>query len=186
MSIIILIKRKPYKPITLVLFCALVFFVLSYLRINNPFDKSTFGLFNKTSAEAFLYSDNQNIENRQIEIFSINKESVVKKAPLSPVIQNEAVKYLNSITGLYVKVKALPDKGYIIRIPLEPPLKIKTEWLDDLVDEVFVIFPGDKALPYLLILDDKNRPYFYTFEENTEILLKELNFTDILPVTPDS
>lgn len=186
MNTIILIKRKPFKIITLVLIFSLVFLVFNYIRINNSFDNIRFGLLGKTSAEAFLYSDKDNTANRQIEIFSINKESVVKKAPLSPVIKNEAVKYLNSITGLYVKVKALPDKGYIIKIPLEPPVKIQTEWLDDLVHEIFVIFPEDKTPPYLLILDDNNRPYFYTFDESTEILLKELKFTDILPLASDS
>jgi len=154
-----------------------------YLRVIEPSDRNNFGLSTKISAQAFLISDSRNEESRQIEIFSINKGIVIKKAPSSVVIQNEVIKYLNRITGLYVKVKALPDKGYIIKVPIEPPLKIQTEWLDNLVSDVFIIFPDDKTSPYLLILDDKNRPYFYTFDSSTEMLLKELNLTDILSVT---
>lgn len=80
---------------------------------------------------------------------------------------------------MYVEAKAFPDKGYIIRVPFEPSVKIQSQWLKDygmnLVDEVFILFP-EQGRPYLLVLDEKQRPLFYYFEGNTDVLLEKLNF----------
>lgn len=134
----------------------------------------------KTNLITFLVSSNIRVqENLNIEIFDISKGSVIKKIHSNQILQSEVEKYLKGITGLYVKVKAIPDKGYIIKIPLEPSVKVQNQWLIDYdinsVDEVFIIFP-EQETPYLLVLDNKDRPLFYTFEGNTNELLKNLNF----------
>jgi len=118
-------------------------------------------------------------EYKDVEIFDISKGEVIKTIQSNPVIQKEAEKYLKSITGMYAKVKAFPESGYIIRVPLEPPVKVQGQWLTnygiDSVDEVFILFPG-QGTPYLLVLDERSRPLFYNFEGNTDVLLKILDF----------
>lgn len=111
---------------------------------------------------------------KDVEIFDINEGKVIKKIKSNPSIQKEAGNFLKGITGMYAKVKAIPDKGYIARVPLRPPVMIKNQWLNDLVKEVFVIFPENEK-PYLLILDDKLRPLFYNFKGNTDEFLKILD-----------
>jgi len=80
---------------------------------------------------------------------------------------------------LYAAVKAFPDNGYIIRIPVVPPIQVQNPWLNDYniysVDQVFILLP-EQGDPYLLVLDNKLRPYFYYFNGNVEALLKDLDF----------
>ena len=122
------------------------------------------------SMEAQIQSD------KQIEIFDINNGCVIKRISPNITIQKEVENYLNGITGMYPKVKAFPDRGYIIRIPLKPSVNVENLWLDDLVDEVFIMFP-EQEKPYMLILDDEKRPLFYNFEGNIDALLKYLDFS---------
>ncbi len=118
-------------------------------------------------------------ESKNIEIFDITKGEVIKKVQPSTSIQILANGYLNGITGIYVKVKAFPDKGYIVRIPLNPPIKVQTPLLTDYsinsVDEVFILFP-EQGNPFLLVLDKKYRPFFYNFEGDVNALLEQLDF----------
>lgn len=113
--------------------------------------------------------------NQQIQIFDINKGKVIKNVQMNTDLQHEVEKFLEGITGVYVKYNPIPTKGFMIRIPLEPNIMVRNQWFDDLVDEVTIIFP-DQENPYLMVFDDENRPYFLTFEGNTVKLLGLLNF----------
>ena len=124
----------------------------------------------------FLSSKNLTASlHKNVEIFDVSKGSVVRSAIPSKKLQNEVEKYLSGITGMYVKVKAFPDSGYMIRVPLDPPIKVQNQWLSASVDQAIVIFPQDKV-PYLLVLDEKSRPLFFTFQNDTTELLDLLNF----------
>lgn len=140
--------------------------------ISNQFYQANIITFVTTTQE----SDNPS---KTIEIFDVVKGEVVKRVEANLEIQEIAGSYLNEITGMYVKVKAFPDKGYIIRIPLKPPVKVQSHWLKDFniktVDEVFVLFPKEGA-PYLMVLDEKARPIFYNFKGNIDVLIKKLDF----------
>lgn len=135
-------------------------------------------------SQAFPAAASGNLEpgyavHANVEIFDVKQGSVIRQLESSPDIQREAKKFLEEIDGMYVKVKAFPEEGYIVRIPLEPPANIQNEWLNALVNEVFVIFPGDENAPYLLVLDGKGRPYFYTFHGKVDTLLEKLNFNPV-------
>lgn len=110
-----------------------------------------------------------------IEIFDINQGKVVKTAESSPAIQKEVKSYLEGITGIYGKINPIPDKGYMIKIPLEPSMRFKSQWLNSLVEEVIILFPEDQS-PYLLVFDNENRALFFTFEGRTDKLLKNLHY----------
>ncbi|TYQ12959.1 UNVERIFIED_CONTAM: hypothetical protein Cloal_4002 [Acetivibrio alkalicellulosi] len=115
-------------------------------------------------------------ENNYVEIFDIDKGQVIKQLPANQITYNESIEYLKTITGMYPKVSAIPDKGYIIKIPLQPSLAVKNQWLDDILSEIYIVFPKEDTSPYLLVLDHKKRPLFYSFNANTDTLLKNLDF----------
>lgn len=165
--------------IAILLLCSLGFNVYNYQKsvdIENRYETincfvNQFGMSNMISFLASVQT--------KIEIFDITKGEVIKKAQSNSIIQNEVEGYLNAITGMYAKVKAFPEKGYIIKIPLDPNVKIENHWLNDYeiytVNEVFILLP-EQGQPYLLVLDKKKRPLFYNFEGSINLLLEELNF----------
>ncbi len=113
--------------------------------------------------------------NHQIEIFEIKKGKVTKRLPLNEEIQEEAENYLNEITGVFVKYNPIPGQGFMIKVPLEPNIMVKNQWINDLVDEVVIIFPGDEE-PYLMVHDNENNMHFYTFKGGTDKLLTLINY----------
>ncbi|MCX7710180.1 MAG: hypothetical protein N2484_10060 [Clostridia bacterium] len=181
MMIIKIRKRSLYIILTVILTVCLG--TICFVSIHKT-DKDSYNLsiiqIPHSNVEAFLsQSLDTGNENKVVEIFDISKGEVIKTEAVNPSIRKEAEKYLNSITGMFVKVKAIPEKGYILRIPLEPPVEVKSHWLADYginsVEELFVLLP-EQGTPYLLVLDDQSRPYFYNFDGNIEPLLERLGF----------
>ena len=113
--------------------------------------------------------------NDEIQIFDVGKGNVVKKMKSTPTLQAEAEKVINSITGLYVKVQPLPEKGYIVRIPMSPPMTVQSRYINAIVDKIYVIFTKNNP-PIVLILDSRNKPFVYNFSSSTEALKKNLGF----------
>jgi hypothetical protein len=117
----------------------------------------------------------QTNQNQQIQIFDLNKGKVIKVVPMKTDLQQEAEKFLEGITGVYVKYNPIPKKGYVIRMPLEPTIRVENQWLEDLVDEVSILY-SDQEKPYIMVFDEENKTYFFTFEGNTDHLLRLLKF----------
>lgn len=113
--------------------------------------------------------------NKQIEIFDISKDKVIHKVQPNPDTHQEVKSILDGITGVYVKFNPIPNKGIMIRIPLDPSIVVKNQWFNDLVDEVTLIFPEQED-PYLLVFTDENSPLFFTFKGDTAKLLKLIHF----------
>jgi len=135
--------------------------------------------FSESALMAFVASSNSSYNTTNIEIFDISKGEVIVEVKPRPSVREEAIKYLKGINGIYTKVNAFPDKGYIIRIPLSPPVAVQNQWLNSFniksVDGLFVLFPEDEK-PYILVLDEASRPFFYTFDIPTNKLLEDLDF----------
>jgi hypothetical protein len=110
-----------------------------------------------------------------IEIFDISKEEVVKEVPSNTALQNEVRKYLTQITDLYVKFNPIPSKGYLIKIPLVSPVKVKNQWLDDFVTQVIVVIPTEEK-PYLMVFYGESKYLFLTFEGKLDTLFRFLEF----------
>jgi len=114
-----------------------------------------------------------------IEIFDVIEERVIKTVKTNSKIINEAKNIMGSITGIYIKVNALPSDGYIIKIPFTPELKADNKWFVNYginsIGKLFVVMPENKD-PYLIILDSNERPYLFNFSGKTEKLLKLLDF----------
>jgi hypothetical protein len=125
----------------------------------------------------FLYSpciQAQGIKN--VELFDIQKDSVTQIVPTNAEFQKAAEESLKGINGIYVKVKPIPNQGYMVKIPLEPSIQINNEWLNELVNEVIIIFTKEEP-PYLMVFDDENNPHFFHFQGNTNIIVKTFNLT---------
>lgn len=97
----------------------------------------------------------------------------------NPNVPKEVKKFLEGITGVYVKYNPIPNKGFMIRVPLEPNIVVKNQWFNDLVDEVTIIFT-DQEDPYLMVFNDENRMFFFTFKGDTANFLRLVNFKDWL------
>jgi len=113
--------------------------------------------------------------NRQIEIFDISKERVVKKVPASADIQENVKRLLERTTSVYPKVKPIPSKGFMIKVPLEPAMELRNQWLQGRVNQVILVFPPNEH-PFYLVMDEKNRTHLFLFKGETETLLRKLNY----------
>jgi hypothetical protein len=180
--IIIKLNRKISRILVITIITgSLIFNIYSCIQNQSLTDKyKRLSCFAKSLNQADIItfltsSDTDSQANKYVEIFDINIGNVVKRVKSNQVIQSKAESYLREITGMYTKVKAIPDNGYIIRIPLKPAVNVKNQWLNSRVEELFVIFT-EQVKPYLLVLDDEKRPVFYTFDGSTEDLLRELEY----------
>lgn len=124
----------------------------------------------------FILATNQTYaaENK-IEIFHIDKEKVIKEINHDDEIQVEVEKFLDGISDLYKKLNPVPDSGYMVKVPLHPAYSLKNNWFNGIVSEVIVIFPKYEN-PFLLVFDEKRRPFFFTFHESVDSFLSKLNF----------
>jgi hypothetical protein len=125
----------------------------------------------------FLYSSSihaQGIKN--VELYDIQKDSVTQIVPTNAEFQKAAEDYLKGINGIYVKVKPIPNQGYMVKIPLEPSIQINNEWITEPFDEVIIIFTKEEP-PYLMVFDDENNPHFFHFQGNTDLIVKTFKLT---------
>ncbi len=113
--------------------------------------------------------------NTNIELFDIGKNKITKTFPTNPNIQLEVEKVIEEIDNIVKKLNPIPDNGYMIKIPLEPSVRLENEWIYALIDEVILIIPKAEK-PYLLIFDDENNLHFLTFETEIDTLLDALEF----------
>lgn len=169
--------RRFYRPAIIVLallvLCAVTAGILRCI-LGNISGTEEMELDERTE-EAFLTAISCFAQSgSEVEIFDIAKGEVIKRFEVTSEIQRKVEEYLDKITGLYVKVKAFPDKGYIMKVPLKPQTEVSNEWLNSYgiysVNDVYIIFP-DGEKPYLLILDSSLRPLFFNFEQADKVKL---------------
>lgn len=111
-----------------------------------------------------------------IELLDIEKNEITKTVPTNPKIQLEAERIIKEIDNVVKNLKPIPDKGYMIKIPLEPSHRVENKWIYALIDEIIIIIPKNEK-PYLLLFDDENKSYFFTFDSKIDPLLKTLDFS---------
>jgi hypothetical protein len=112
--------------------------------------------------------------NKNVEVFDICQGKVINTVPTNPSFQQSAENYIKGIESIYVKVSPIPNKGYMVKIPLEPNIQIKNKWMDDFVDEVIIVFGKDEK-PFLMTFDSENNIHIFTFNGDTDSLLKTFN-----------
>lgn len=117
----------------------------------------------------------QVLAGENIEIFDITEEEVVKVLPSNTKVQKEIIRYLYNITGMYPKFNPVPERGFAVKVFLEPPVAIKNELLNSTIDEVTVIFPEEDS-PFLMIFQNEDNLVCYNFKGKTNKLLRKLNY----------
>ncbi len=178
--IFISVKRKTLGFIVLaIILCLVAVSIYSTVKIAQNENKyqsvlNMTRMFEDTHFIAYISDVEAQRESQGIEVFDIGKSEVISKAPLTADIQNEVFNYVKAIDKLYTKVMPFPEKGYVIRVPFEPPMNVKVKLLNEsgikTLDSVFIII-SDKEAPILLVLDSQRRPYFYTFKASVQPLL---------------
>lgn len=121
-----------------------------------------------------MQSTSINAQVKDVELFDIQVDEVTKTVPMSPQFQERAEEYLKNIDNIYVKVSPVPNKGYMIKIPLEPSVQVTNKWINSQVNEVIIVFPKDEE-PFLMTFDDEDNIYVFTFKGNTDFLVKTFN-----------
>lgn len=111
--------------------------------------------------------------NKQIEVFDCQKQTVIEKHSLRTDIQEKAIKYAQSITGVFTNFNATPKTGYMIKVPLSSQVVIQNRWIHTSIDEVVILLPEEEQ-PYIMIYDDENNPHFYYVKGDPETLLGTL------------
>lgn len=112
---------------------------------------------------------------KYIEIFDPKQDKVVKVVQSSPEIQNMVASWITNIQGIYGKIDPITDDGYAVKIPLNPAAKVNSSYLNAIVNEVYIIIP-EKAPPFYMIFEDKNKLSCYPFNGNIDMLSKSLGF----------
>ncbi|HHY64545.1 MAG TPA: hypothetical protein GX501_05810 [Clostridiaceae bacterium] len=187
--IFISIRKKTFGIfLTVVVLCILAITVYAAVKVSQSVNKYNSVLeitrmFDDTHFIAYITDRNENNNSKNIEVFDITKGGVIARKPSTMEMQNEVINYVKSIKSLCTKIMPFPEKGYVIRVPIDPPVKVKQKQLNDAgiktLDCVFIIL-NDKEDPILLVLDKQERPYFYTFDASIQPLL------DYMKLSPES
>lgn len=159
--LIFMVERKKLYIIAGILACLCAVFLLKCGIVGR-----------KMSVGAFL-TESGGQKTEQVEIFDIEKGLVVGSYENNAGFRKEAIKYLDSISGMYGNIKVFPKAGFIVKIPLEPPVKISSKLPAaagiEYADTIYVIFPS-QGKPYLLLLDGQSRPFCFNFNAETILL----------------
>lgn len=99
----------------------------------------------------------------EIELLDIEKNKIITM-PTNPKIQLETKRIIKEIDNIVKKFNPIPDKGYIVKIPLTLSLRLENKWVNTLIDEVIIIIPENEK-PYLLIFDDKKSLIFLPLKQ---------------------
>ncbi|QOR67484.1 hypothetical protein IM538_04910 [Cytobacillus suaedae] len=113
--------------------------------------------------------------NNKIEIFDVKQEKVVSSIERTPEIQREVETFLKNITGVFKKLDPVPTSGFMVKVPLDPKFNLENNYIKAQLVEVIVVFSIDEN-PYLLVFDNENNFYAFTFEGKTDSFLEKLNY----------
>ena len=65
----------------------------------------------------------------EIELLDIEKNKIIT-IPTNPEIQLETKKIIKEIDNIVTKFNPIPDKGYLVKIPLTPSLQVENKWVN--------------------------------------------------------
>lgn len=184
-------KRSVGYIVAVIFLCLMVLYVYSSAKIAENENKyqsilCLARMFDEATFIAYLGDISAQTDKYNIEVFDIEKGEVIIKKSISPDMQNEAYNYVTNVKSLYTRVIPFPEKGYVIRIPFNPPRNVNVELLNNQgiksLDSIFIIL-SDREAPVLLVLDSKLRPFFYTFSASIQPLL---DYLDLKPNAPSN
>lgn len=112
---------------------------------------------------------------KYVEIFDPKQNKVVKIVQLNEQTQNMVTSWIMNIEGIYGKNDPATDDGYVVKIPLNPAVKVHCKTLNTLVSEVYILIPESDP-PFYMIFEDENKLVCYPFNGDIDMLSKNLDF----------
>lgn len=131
-------------------------------------------IFSLLCLSFLLFSVARAAEYKKIEVFDVEQEQAVQKIENTRARQHEVHLLINSIDGMYSKAKLDFKKGRVFKIPIEPTVHVENQWFSGLLSNVY-LFQPEKEKPILLLIDDKNKGYFMTFNKDLQPFLTSLS-----------
>lgn len=114
---------------------------------------------------------------QEIKILDIESSNLIFENESSAAIDTEVKKALKSIKNITVQANPLPQKGYLIKIPLTASIKVKNKWLEEYITEVLFVYNlEDNSQSRLILYNDENTPIFFDIEFDFTTLFKKLKF----------
>jgi len=114
--------------------------------------------------------------NKDIEIFDINQERVVKIIKPNEEVEGIVLNYLQESDGFVAKCDPIPTEGYAIRVPLRSSVIMHNRWVNGTVSEIIVMVSGKDLEPFLVVFEDGDRFLCLSFKGNPDKLSKALDF----------
>lgn len=131
-------------------------------------------IFSLLCLSFLLFSIAQAAEYKKIEVFNVENEKVVQKFDNTRERQHEILLLIDSIDGMYTKVKLDFKKGRVFKIPIEPTVHVENQWYSGLLSEVYLFQPANDQ-PILLLIDDNHKGYYMKFKKDIHPFLTSLS-----------
>ncbi|NLZ48284.1 MAG: hypothetical protein GX895_05740 [Clostridiales bacterium] len=117
-----------------------------------------------------------------IEVFDINQQTVVKIVPNDYEIQKLVQNYIQGIDGVYSKFNPIPEKGYAVKIPLAPAVKVDNKEIKVPIEQVILMCPENER-PFLMLMQDENKLSCFTFKGSSLVLLESIGYEPSCKIT---
>ncbi len=124
-----------------------------------------FTLFSSTSLAAHAPDPQVYPDTRPVQVFSIKEGKVMQSFINNNQFQEQASQILHSVNGLAPQLNPGKDYEYIVRIPLQKPHPVQFGTRKLETTEMFVFYSKNKQ-PFVLVFEEHNRPYFFTFSKD--------------------
>ena len=116
------------------------------------------------------------VEQKNVKMLDIESNTVIYEKESSVIFDREVIKAIKSIKNITVQANPLPQKGYLIKVPLTASVKVKNKWFDDFISEaLFVYNLEDNRQHRLILYNDENTPVFFDIDFDFAKLTQELN-----------
>ncbi|MGD8192608.1 hypothetical protein ACQCN2_21785 [Brevibacillus ginsengisoli] len=109
---------------------------------------------------------------QQVEIFDTDKEKVVETIDNSESFQQVASSILASVTRRVSEMSPQLEKSIIVKIPLQPPQRIKFEpSIQSPIREMFIVLPkSEKRNPWLILHSKDEETHLFEFSGSVQEL----------------
>ncbi|WP_411955926.1 hypothetical protein [Clostridium estertheticum] len=97
----------------------------------------------------------------------------MKVVQSNPQIQDMITSWITNLEGLY-KNDPATDDGYVVKIPLDPIVKVNCKSFNALVSEVYILIPENEPPCYLIF--DENKLLSFVFNGDINKLSNILDF----------
>ncbi|TMV46397.1 hypothetical protein FE783_25855 [Paenibacillus mesophilus] len=81
-----------------------------------------------------------------VQLFDVSRGEVIRTAANSPVFRRMGETWIASIRGAWGGFRLDPTSGFVLKVPLDPPLNVNNGWYRGEVAELYVMW--DPAAPH--------------------------------------